>query len=652
MTTVLAIGFALLAGAVPAARLSARVSALLASCACLLLAIVGFVTAGHWSSAHVNLGSWIGFGPSALVSDRLAGLFFALIGVTGASVSLACVQRPLRRYPAALHATLLLAVAVVVGADQGFLFFVGWETITLSLYLLASADREDPRNLIYAFFGGSLSKVGGAAILAAFALLYARTGSFEFAAWQHAQLGGLRDVVFVLLVVGFGTKIGLIPFQSPLPLLYAAAPGATSATISIAFNAALYALWRIVFGMLAPAPMWWGEALVVLGGLGALVGILYAVTQDEIKRFFGFSSVEHGGIVLLGFGVALIGQAAHQPKLAAAGLLAATLHLVMHGIGKTLAFLAADRVATETGQEVMGPLGGLAKLIPQTAVGFGVAVLTLAALPPLGGFVSEWFTLEALLQGFRLNSTIAQLIMALGGAMLALTAGIGLLAFARAFGGIFLGRARTVLPSLQVLRRLDIGVALLTVICLGLGAVAPWEIHLIGSGLQDLLGFDLSTTTISHPLVLGPVYPNFSVLSPTWLSVAIPVFLITAAVVVRVLLRPPVRTAPVWMSGTYAHTAAAQYTPEAYAHPIRVVLAGAYGLRRTVTAVEGEDGTRQVETHIVAAFEDLLYRPLGRFAVRTSAYVRRFQSGRLGQYLLYVLIVLLVVLALIPALRS
>ena len=649
MTTVLAIAFALLLAAVPAAALSARLSAAAAAAGSVLLAATGFATALAWSSASVSLGSWIGFGESALVSDRLAGLFFALVGISGAAVSAVLVQRPATRYVAALHATVLLAVAAVIGASQGFLFFLAWEGLTLALYLLASADRDDPRNLVYAYFGGALTKVGGAAILAAFALMYARTGTFEFAVWRHAELGGARDVVFLLLLAGFGTKIGLIPFQSPLPLVYGAAPGATSATISVAFTAGFYGLWRLVFGTLQPS-LWWGELLVVLGGLGALVGILYAVTQDDLKRFLGYSSVEHAGIALLGFGVALIGEAAGLPKLAAAGLLAATLHLVMHGIAKTLAFLAADRVTLETGERTMGPLGGLARALPQTTVGFGLAVLTLAALPPFGGFVSEWFTLESLLQGFRLQSTIAQLIMALGGAMLALTAGIGLLAFARAFGGTFLGRARSALPHLRPLRARDLGLAALASICLVLGALAPWEIRLIGSGLEGVLGFDLSTTAISHPLVLGPVYAGFSVLAPTWLALAIPSFALAAALAVRAVLRPPVRTAPVWVSGTHAHLDAVQYTPEGYAHPIRVVLSGAYGLRRTVSPDGG--GEQRLKTRVVAPFEDLLYLPLARLAVRTSAYVRRFQSGRLGLYVLYILVVLLVVLALIPALRS
>jgi formate hydrogenlyase subunit 3/multisubunit Na+/H+ antiporter MnhD subunit len=460
-------------------------------------------------------------------------------------------------------------------------------------------------------------------------------------------------VAFVLLVVGFGTKIGLLPFQGPLPPLYAAAPGATSATIAIAFNAGFYGLWRLVFDVLGPAPMWWGEMLIVLGGLGALVGILSAIVQDEVKRFLGFSSVEHGGIALIGFGVALVGQGAGQPKLAAAGLLAATLHVIMHGLAKTAAFLGADRVSETTGLRDDRLLGGLASRLPLTAVGFGLAVLTLAALPPFGGFVSEWFILEALLQGFRLDDTVAQLIMALGGAMLALTAGLGLLAFAKLYGGIFLGRARSVLDGVRESPLIGSGFAALGAGLLFLGALAPWEIRWLGRGFSDVLGFNLSASTISDPLVLGPVYPNFSVLAPTWLALAIPTFLIGAAALVRLLLRPRVRRAPVWLSGAAPDIATVEYTPEGYANPVRVVLAGVYGFRRTL---HREGGGREplrlvLETRVVPAFEHYLYQPLAAGALWLSGLTRRLQSGRLSFYLLYVLIVLLGVLAMIPALR-
>ncbi len=652
MTITLAAGLLALAAAVLLACASARLAAASACAGSVLLTIVGFAAAAGWAHATVDLGGWLGFGPSALVCDRLAGIFLTLTGFVGAAVSLVLVERPPARLVAGLHGLVLLAVAVVVGADQAFLFLLAWETITLSLYLLASADRERPANLLAAYFGTSLNKIGGAAMLAAFALLYGRTGSFEFSAWAHADLGDARSIAFLLLLVGFGSKIGLLPLQAALPPVYAAAPGASAATIAIAFNAGFYGLWRLVYGTIGPGPQWWGALVIVAGGLGALVGILYAVVDDRLQRFLGYSSVEHGGIVLLGFGVALVGQAAHEPKLAAVGLLAATLHLIMHGIAKPLAFLAAERVGRIAGSSRMQPLGGLASSMPRTATGFGLAVLTLAAMPPFAGFVSEWFTFEALLQGFRLHGTLVRLVMALGAAMLALTAGIGLLAFARLFGGVFLGRPRgSHRPSRDA--RPSLGFALLALVVLGLGAVAPWEIRWLGRGLSDLVGFDLAHTTLSDPLVLGPVYPGFSVLAPTWLAVAIPGFLVISAVLVRVILRPPVRRAPVWISGTAPETARVQYTPAAYANPIRVVLAGAYGFQRTLEPIPNDTNQRRrLISRSVPAFERYLYQPLTRTGLWLSGGARRLQSGRLSLYLLYVLIVLIAVLALIPTLKD
>ena len=656
MSAVLAIGYAGLAAAVVAAAVSARVSAVLAGVAAALVGAVGVATAGAYTHASVSIGSWLGFGHASLVADRPAGIFLAATGVTGAAVSIALAERRTSRLVAALHALILLSICTVIGTDQAFVFLLAWETITLSLYLLGSADRERPGALAAAYFGGAMSKLGGAALLAAFGLLYAKTGSFELSVWaqQAPHLGQVRDAAFILFVIAFGTKLGLIPFQGPLPPLYAAAPGPAAATISIAFNAAFYGLWRLVFSILAPAPLWWGELLVSLGAATALIGILYAVAQDEIKRFLGFSSVEHAGIATLGFGVALVGQAAHLPKLAAAGLLAATLHLLMHGVAKALAFLAAARVSAATGHDDLRPLGGLGPRLPRTAIGFGLAVVSLAALPPFGGLVSEWLTFMALLQAFRVHDTIAELVLALAGALLALTAGVALLAFAKLYGGIFLGRAREQLGRVRESPGPALGLGVLAVLALALGPIAPWEIRWLGRGLEGLLGFDLGHEAVTFPLVLGPVYRGFSVLSPTWLAAGIAAFLLTAALLVKLTLRPRVRRAPVWLSGTAAPIASVQYTPEAYANPIRVILAGLYGFRRTVELQCDDDGKEisVARTRVVPAFEDYLYRPLAAGTLLLAARARRLQSGRLGTYLLYVLAVLLAALALIPALKS
>lgn len=641
--------------AIGVAILSPRASAAVAAMGCASLAATGIATAANLAHASFGIGSWLGFGHAALLSDRLAGIFLTATGITGAAVSLAFVERPRGRLVAALHALILFAVCVVIGSTQAFVFLLAWETITLCLYLLGSSDRERPGALVAGYFAGGLSKLGGAALLAAFALLYAKTGSFDLNNWAHASshLGASRSAVFVLLLVAFGTKLGLVPFQGPLPPLYAAAPGASAATISVAFNAAFYGLWRLVFGTLGTPPLWWGELLVGIGALTALVGILYAIAQDEIKRFLGFSSVENSGIAVVGFGVALVGHAAHEPKLAAAGLLAATLHVLMHGLAKALAFLGADRVDTALGSDNIQPLGGLARALPRTAIGFGLAVASLAALPPFGGLVSEWLTLMALLQAFRVPNTIAQLILALGGAALALTAGIALLAFAKLYGGIFLGRARSALGEIREGSGLGVGFAGLAVCALALGPIAPWEIRWLGQGLQSLVGFNLANQAISFPLVLGPVYKGFSVLAPTWQAAGIATFVVAAAVAVRLIVRPPVRRAPVWLSGSAAPIGSVQYTPDAYANPIRVVLAGLYGFTRTIEVQQTADGKEVAvaRTRIVPAFEEYLYRPIAGGALLLADRARRFQSGRLGWYLLYVLAVLLAVLALVPALN-
>jgi hydrogenase-4 component B len=634
-----------------------RAAAAILTAACGALAVVGIAVALGDGPLVLELGSWLGFGHSALRGDGLAGLFFALTAVTGAAVSLGYVELPAGRLITTLHGALLLFVAVAVGSDNAFLFFLAWEAVGVCIYLLASADRARPEALVAGYFTGVLTKVGGAALLAAFALLYARTQSFSLVDWQRAAPtlpSGTRDVLFVLFVAAFATKVGIVPLQGALPAGYGAAPRAGAASLSVALAAGFYGLWRFVFETIGPARTWWGDALLIAGGLTAVAGVLYALTQDDMRRFLGFSTVEHTGVTLVGFGVALLGQAAGNKTLAAAGLLAATLHVVAHGLGKTLALLAVDRVQQATGRRTMDPLGGLGPRMPPTSVAIALASLTLAAIPPLGGFVSEWFTFEALLQGFRLPTLLARLLCALAAAALALTAGLGLLAFAKLLGFTVLGPARGVLGRVHEPARRAVSVIVLSAVVLFLGTAAPWEVHLLGSGLQPVLGFDAAAATISHPLVLGPVFADFSVLAPTWLTIVLPLYAAIAVMVVRARMRPAVRRAPVWVCGTAADLTAVQYRPSSYSNPIRVVLRGPLGYRSALRRATDEDGPGPplvLETRVVLAVDRFLYQPLARAALAVSARTRRLQSGRLSDYLLYMLATLIVVLALIPILR-
>ena len=328
MSALYAIAMALLAGAVPVTWLGPsawreRLGSCCSAVGCVLLVIVGLAAALGSTEPVVNLGGWLGFGHSALRADGLAGIFLALTGITGAAVSLAYAELPAGRWLTLLANTLLLFIAVAIGSDNGFLFFLAWEAITVCVYLIASArgDRED---LLAGYLTGGLAKIGGAALLAAFALLYAHTHSFSLDVWRHAHLSaGTRDVLFALFLTCFATKVGVLPLQGGLPAGYGSAPRLGAASLSVALCAGFYGLWRFEFDVLGPLPTGCGDALLIIAAVTAVTGITYALTQDDLRRFLGYSTVEHAGVALVGFAVALLGHAAHQPSLAAAGLLAA-----------------------------------------------------------------------------------------------------------------------------------------------------------------------------------------------------------------------------------------------------------------------------------------------------------------------------------------
>ena len=654
MTALFALALSALVVAIVLASRSSRAASFAATLGCAGLVIVGVSAVFGGSQPVLELGGWLGFGAETLRVGPLAGIFLALTGILGAAVSLSAVELPASRWQTAVAIALLFFVALAIVAANAFLFLIAWEAMSVCIYLLASSggSRED---LLGGYLTGVLAKIGGAALLAAFALLYSHTHSFELSVWEHASLSvGTRCVLFALFLICFATKLGVVPLQGGIPAAYAAAPRLGAAALSVALCAGFYGLWRFEFQVLGPLPAGCGDALLIVGAISALLGVVYALAQDNLRRFLGYSTVEHAGVVLVGLGVALLGQAAHQPLLAAAGLLAATLHVCAHSMSKTLALIGVDRVEQASGERSLDPLGGLGRRLPLSAAALGLASLTLAAIPPLGGFVSEWFTFEALLQGFRMPTLLARVLCALAAAALALTAGLGLLAFAKYYGFIFLGAARSRLERLREPSRVPLGLLGLSVLILFLGTAAPWEIHLLGAGLRPLLGFNAATMTITHPLVLGPVFQNFSVLAPTWLSIALPAYVVLALAVMRMLRgrsvrRAPVRRAPVWVSGSGADTAAVQYRPSAYSNPMRVILRGPLGFRTRL--VPGRGGTLTLDSAITHTIERVVYQPATALALAITARVRSSQSGRLSSYLLYMLIAVVLALTLVPILR-
>ncbi len=633
----------------------------------------------------LDIGTLFGVGHAALLLDPLAGLFLTLLFAVSVAVSACFVSWVLAaeapRPPRGLatgYLLLLASAAVIVTATNAFVFLFAWESLTVAFYLLAGAGRRrDEGAGAWAALG--MGRASGAALLFGFLLLAGRSGSFTLAAWHAVGPGALHDAAWVLIVVGFGAKVGLVPFHAWIPSGYPSAPGpARAAMAGVAANVGFYGLWRFL-GVLGPPPVWLVIVVLLVGGTTALLGIAFAAVQSRLSRLVAYSSIENAGLIVTAYGVALTGAAVRSTPLVAVGLLAATLQAVAHAIAKSSLFssLAFVEAATETDE--LDALRGVGRRFRSAGASFGAGALALAGLPPTIGFVSEWFILEALMQQFRLGGLALRLGLAFAGALVALTTGLAALTFLRVLGLALLGRPADSDASLGpsglagtagLLGKA--GLFVLGAACLGLAAVTPWEIRYLAHGLSPLVAQSTTLQALKSPWVLQPVFSGFSILSPSWLWVAMPIAWFGVLVLAVVASRGSflrVRRVPAWHSATAGVAGPSSYTAFGFANPLRFVLANVLGTRRQrrvvpptasqADGVEGADGegaeetTTHVETRttVVEPIECYLYRPVAAAVLWVSAVARRLQSGWLNAYVGYMLVALLAALAITAALR-
>jgi formate hydrogenlyase subunit 3/multisubunit Na+/H+ antiporter MnhD subunit len=639
----------------------------MAGSACLLALGIDATTT---TASAVDLSDQFGVGHAALLFDPLAGLFLTLcfgiaVAVSACFVSWVCPDdRAECRGIATGYLLLLGSVAVIFCAADAFSFLFAWESLTVAFYLLTSVTRSHARQAGAAWSTVGIGKVSGAALLFGFLLLAGRSGSLSIASWHTVGPGAVHDVAWVLVIVGFGAKVGLVPFQVWIPVGYPAAPGpARAAMAGIAANVGVYGLWRFL-GVLGRPPVWLVIAVLVIGGVTALLGITFAGVQGRLGRVIAYSSVENAGLIVTAYGVALTGSVVHSTPLVAMGLLAATFQTVAHAIAKSVLFVALANVEAAAGTDQLDELRGIGRRLRWSGAAFGAGAVTLAGLPPTIGFVSEWFILEALMQEFRLPGLALRLGLAAAGALVALTTGLAALAFLRVLGLTLLGPKPSPAepPAHETGAFGKFGLAVLGVGCLGLAAVSPWEVRYIARGLDPIVARSATLGALKSPWVLQPVFPGFSILSPSWLWVAMPVsflsvFLGAVAVSRGRYLR--VRRVPAWHSATAGVAGPAAYTAFGFANPLRHVLGNVLGTTRSTTLVSGDpDDDAEVNvahletrTSVVEPIETYFYRPIRAGALGVARVAKRLQSGRLNAYVAYMLFALLVALALTAALR-
>ncbi len=668
-----------------------------AGSACLAV-LGGFALAGR--SVQLGVGGWLsqpvpGQPTAGLAADQLSGLFLALafgaaVPVSVAFGSWARSSREKRRGLGASYALALGSVAVIVTARDAFTFLFGWESLTLAFYLLAGSERHKRGRGAAAQITFAFGKVSGAALLVGLLLLATRSHSITLASFAHVPGGPARTTAQVLLLAGFAIKAGLGPFQIWLPRGYSAAPGPARAIMAgVCVNVAFYGMWRTL-ALLGRTPGWLVGVVLVLGALSALLGIAHAAVQNRLSRVIAYSSIENSGLIVTGFGIALTGAAVGDRRLIAAGLLAATLQMVAHTIAKSLLFISVAGIEAATGTDDLEDLRGRARRTPWSGFGLAVGSVTLAGLPPTIGFVSEWFLLESLMQQFRVPGLGYRLVLALAGAAVALTVGFAGVTFVRIVGLIVLnrpggtnpkappdplahGRApRPPVPPWGWAGRA--AVVVLAVCCLAIAAVTPLEVRVIAAGLSPDVPSALTMGALKSPWVLQPVFAGFSILSPSWLWLEMPVMLLlvvlfTWTVSGRRLTR--VRRVPAWHSATIGVEGTDSYTAFGYANPTRRVLAGVLDTRSEVREImmegnDSDDGAGvpdrpdpeetgqaahlQYASDVIEVVEAYLYRPASRMFMSVVVVAKRLQSGRLDAYLAYMLIALVAIIAVVTVL--
>jgi formate hydrogenlyase subunit 3/multisubunit Na+/H+ antiporter MnhD subunit len=540
-----------------------------------------------------------------------------------------------------LAATMLL----VVTARNGLLFLLCWEGMSLSSFFLVLTDheREPVRRASWIYLAAM--HLGTACLLVLFLLLGRSSGSLDFD--RFACEPGLQGLLFVLAVVGFGTKAGFLPVHVWLPEAHPAAPSHVSAVMSgVMIKTGIYGLLRTLT-FLPDAPSWWGWTLVTIGAFSGILGVLFALAQHDLKRLLAYSSVENIGIISLGTGVGLLGVAYRIPAMAMLGFAGAMLHVLNHAVFKSLLFLGAGAIQHGAGTRNIDRLGGLLKKMPVTGATFLTGAAAISGLPPLNGFVSELLiylgVLTALADHGRVAGVEQALLCVLVVGSLALVGGLAAACFIKAFGCVFLGEPRgdhakhgheagaAMRASMLVLAGACFAISLTGPLWpwlyrSAIVAVAPAEFRDAAQAGLEQASVPLAVVCVASWVLLGLVG-------------------LLAMVRRRLLSGRTVDRGPTWDCGYAAPTPRMQYTSSSFASPLLFLFRMFLRPRVHLRPPEGPFPKQaSFESETPDVFRVYLFQPVFMATAWIASRLRWFQYGRIQVYVLYIALTILILL--------
>lgn len=650
---------------------------------------------------HAELWPLLSLGVLTLAADRLTGLFLVVSGLVFLPVSIFSgvylgkylAHRNLRSFSVLYHG-LCASIVLVLLADDVLSFLIAWELMSIASYLLVNYEYERPGSAQAGFVMLAMSEAGTIAVLIAFVLVAVAAGSSDFAQWRSVAPSlnsGLAWAVFLLSFFGFGVKAGLVPVNSWLPLAHPVAPTNVSALLSTAIvNLGIYGILRVNVDLLPVAGVGPGVVMLLTGSVSALVGILYATTQAEMKRLLAHSTIENMGIIAAGIGAAAIFLTGGYHAVGAIALVAALYHLANHSVYKALLFIGTGAVEAGAGSRDLDRLGGIIRHMPWTSALFLVGVLAISALPPLNGFVSEWLTLQTLLRATLLKSTAVKIVFAISGALLALTAGLAVTCFVKVFAMGFLGMSRSegAAQAKEAPRGSRLALTVLAAACIALGVLPTYVVPVL-DGVVMPFAHESATTALIPPFfspeaqrkeAIPPAFvaefhdlgaqvgegvlpgrglvilhrgedrnPVVFAMSTSYAALMLVVILAVVFLVFRLATRHrALARGPAWDGGLRWFRSNMTYTATGFSNPVRVVF------RAIISPVTAEDSTEDVSRHFRTAIrrEEAELHVVDRLALQPpvnalrwiSGIVRKMHVGHVNAYSAYVLIVLLLVL--------
>lgn len=641
-----------------AARYLSGIVGMLASAVGAAAAIQVFVA----GPVTLESAGWPAFGNFALRLDGFAGFMVGMICLLAFATSLysiAYLQGYDGRGPGELgffNNLFVAAMLLVVSAANAFYFLIFWELMTLASYFVVIFEQEKKDSVEAGYLYFLISHIGTAFIMLAFFLLFQHTGRLDFESFRDPTLpAATRNWVFLLAFFGFGAKAGIVPLHIWLPRAHPAAPSHASALLSgVMIKTAVYGIIRLCVDLLGSSVWWWGFIVLLFGALSAVLGILYALDERDLKRLLAYSSVENIGIILMGVGVGMMGIADQLPVLALIGFVAALYHAINHAVFKGLLFMGAGAVIHRTHTHNMNEMGGLASLMPWTGVVFLIGALSIAAVPPLNGFVSEWLLFQSLFISGSSSLGVLRIVGPLLAMLLGLVGAMVAMCFVKAYGTTFTGppRSAQAANAREVPGSMLAGMGILALSALGLGLGAPVVTPFIGGIAADLAR--VPAGALAQGLQVFPSADMAAVLSTPMILILLAVLLVVPFAVVAWLggFRAGQKTgAQPWACG-YGYAAQMSVSASNFAQPMRLAFDPLYALRTQLQRpLDGIAAISRRTKEALPAAEPVVEHaasgPLIALARAVGQRIERLQMGDVRIYCLYIFAALAVLLVVI-----